>query len=141
MKKELITILALGVTTLGLSSCESPEEKAKRLAREELAALNIAATQYDALLPEEAAKGSVKRMQMLITAGADVNIRPENGTTPLCAAITSNNPNAVKLLLDMGANISLPDAQGRTEVRVHKPGSLWLTPQPPRKPPPGAKAV
>ena len=122
MKKELITLIALGASVWGLSSCESPEEKAKRLAVEELMTLNIAAPQYDAQLVAEAAKGSVKRMQLLLTAGADVNTPDGEGKTALMAAIQSRNPEAVKLLLEAGANLHAKNSSGETALHVAAAG-------------------
>lgn len=116
MKKEIITIIALGSSVLLLSSCESPEEKAKRLACEELMSLNITAPQYDAQLVAEAAKGSVKRMQLLLLAGADVNAVDDEGSSPLRAAIMSQNTNAVKFLIENGADVSHPGKQGETPI-------------------------
>lgn len=116
MKKEIITIIALGSSVLLLSSCESPEEKAKRLACEELMSLNITAPQYDAQLVAEAAKGSVKRMQLLLLAGADVNAVDDEGSSPLRAAIMSQNTNAVKFLIENGADVSHLGKQGETPI-------------------------
>lgn len=98
------------------TSCESPEEKAKRLACEELQALNIAENQYDAQLIEKSAKGNIKQMKLLLTAGADVNVSDSKGNTALMAAIKSGNPEAVNILLDAGANIHAQDTAGATAL-------------------------
>ena len=110
MKKDFITLIVMGSAMLLLPACESPEEKAKRLAVEELTSLNITAPQYDAQLVAESAKGSVKRMQLLLTVGADANSPNAEGKTALIAAIQSRNPEAVKLLLEVGANIHAKNA-------------------------------
>ena len=98
------------------TSCESPEEKAKRLACEELQALNIAENQYDAQLIEKSAKGNIKQMKLLLTAGADVNVSDSKGNTALMAAIKSGNPEAANILLDAGANIHAQDTAGATAL-------------------------
>ena len=107
-----------------LTSCESPEEKAKRLAVEELMTLNIAAPQYDSQLVEESAKGSMKRMQLLLTAGADVNSPDSDGRTALIAAIQSRNPEVIKLLLDAGASVQAKNACGETALHIAAAGGL-----------------
>ena len=122
MKKEIFTIMALGVALLTFSSCESPGEKAKRMAIEELQALNIVASQYDAQLVEAAAKGSVKRMHLLLTAGADVNTSRADGTTALMAAVQSRNPEAVQLVLDAGAGVHAKNAKGETALHLAAAG-------------------
>ncbi len=52
--------------------------------------------------------GHVNTMKTLITAGADVNLRVNNGVTPLMAAC-GPFPAAVQLLLDNGANVNATD--------------------------------
>ena len=118
MKNEFWAIIAVSAVSLTLSSCESPEEKAKRLACEELMSLNITALQYDSQLVAEAAKGSVKRMQLLMTAGADVNTPDSKGKTALVAAVQSRNPDAVKLVLEAGAGVDVKNAIGETVLHI-----------------------
>lgn len=109
--------LALIILCLvGLISCESPEEEAKRLAVEELTSLNIFASQYDEQLVAAAEKGSVKRLQLLLTAGADANAVDGEGNSALFYAIRSKNPDAVFLLVENGANIHMTDHLGESSL-------------------------
>jgi hypothetical protein len=59
-----------------------------------------------------ASKGAIKVMNMLLTAGADPNAIDSDHGRPLNAAIDSGNLDAVKLLIEKGAEISpAPDSR------------------------------
>ncbi len=47
-------------------------------------------------------------IRLLVVSGIDVNIRNSRGTTPLYEAIESKNPEAVRTLLDLGADPEIP---------------------------------
>lgn len=54
-------------------------------------------------------------LEYMLKRGADVNAANEGGLTPLFYAVTVlKDPDAVKLLLDNGADASVKDAKGRT---------------------------
>lgn len=60
---------------------------------------------------------AVKVLGMLLTAGADPNAADENIGTTLNAAINSGNLDAVKILVDKGASLSLPaDSEHETAL-------------------------
>ena len=44
---------------------------------------------------------------LLLDAGADINIRNNDGRTPLMMAVTNYNKDIVKLLIDRGADVNL----------------------------------
>ena len=44
----------------------------------------------------------------LLEAGADINVRDQNGLTSLMSAVVAEKPEIVIILLENGANISLP---------------------------------
>lgn len=70
----------------------------------------------DTPLAYAARYGEVGAVRLLIEAGADVNHRSDNGTTPLRDALAAG-PHAVavvQLLLAHGANPDIKDNQGRT---------------------------
>lgn len=52
--------------------------------------------------------GDVAMIRYLVDQGADVNLRTWTDNTPLCSAINSFNPEAVKILLEEGADPNLP---------------------------------
>ncbi len=54
-----------------------------------------------------AQQGHVDILQLLINAGADVNVHNNNGMTALQLAIQHNNPAVVQALLNAGANPNL----------------------------------
>jgi len=58
---------------------------------------------------------SVPAINALIEAGADVNAKGPQGTTPLmCAVIKTVNPKIVELLIEKGADIKAVSAAGET---------------------------
>jgi len=54
-----------------------------------------------------ALNGSAEAARMLIEAGADVNVRTDDGTTPLGHAAFMGNADIVALLIENGANLNL----------------------------------
>ncbi|KAG2491432.1 hypothetical protein HYH03_010218 [Edaphochlamys debaryana] len=56
--------------------------------------------------------------QMLIDAGADVNAQDRFGTHALLMAVMTNQADAVRFLLDRGANPELPDNDGCTALQL-----------------------
>jgi ankyrin repeat protein len=52
-------------------------------------------------------------MQMLIDAGADLNIQDNDGLTPLHIAVSMNDFEAIKILIKAGSRKDIRDNKGR----------------------------
>lgn len=63
---------------------------------------------------EAATDGNLQRMQWLHLAG--VNVNPHGACPPLCLAAREGRLNAVRYLLDHGADLNAPDAAGNTAL-------------------------
>lgn len=50
--------------------------------------------------------------QYMVYCGADVNSRDAHNRTPLLCAVTANNPEAVKWLIELGANVNIKAGEG-----------------------------
>lgn len=61
-------------------------------------------------------------ISLLIKAGADVNARGDQGTTPLMVSVTS--PCNLKALLERGARITDQDNDGKTAEAIARKGGL-----------------
>ncbi|WP_160153570.1 ankyrin repeat domain-containing protein [Microbulbifer sp. ALW1] len=61
--------------------------------------------------------GDVEAIEILISAGADINAVGESGFTPLHCAAEQNRPKAIEVLLRLGANI-LKDEDGSTPMEI-----------------------
>lgn len=64
-------------------------------------------------------KGHTETVQVLLEAGAPVNVHNSNGhwgTTPLHAAAHANQPAIVELLIQNGADINAKDLEGRLPI-------------------------
>ena len=102
MKRHTFLTLSTGLILSSIiSSCkDEPAPKSEReRAQDELYSLNIEAAAYDEQLIMAAQKGSLKRMELLLTAGADANATDMYGYSVLMLAIKSRNPIVVELLL------------------------------------------
>ncbi|XP_034949607.1 putative ankyrin repeat protein RF_0381 [Chelonus insularis] len=58
--------------------------------------------------------GEIKIVRLLLENGANVNLRNENGITPIINAAWKNNLGMIKLLLKYGADVTNADSSGRT---------------------------
>jgi ankyrin repeat protein len=64
-------------------------------------------------------KGHVEVVQLLLTAGADVNLHNKNGhwgTTPLHAAAHGNQAAIAEILIHNGADLNAVDEAGKTPM-------------------------
>jgi ankyrin repeat protein len=55
---------------------------------------------------------------ILLDAGADFNLKDNNGRTPLHSASWNDHANCVRILLDAGADLNLKDNLGRTPFEL-----------------------
>ena len=70
--------------------------------------------------------------EMVISLGADVNARNDLGRTPLMSAMLASNahfgPRTVSLLVEKGADVSLPDNVGATARSIAEHQRRWALP-------------
>jgi len=59
---------------------------------------------------------SQKTIELLIEAGANVNVQDDFGGTPLYLAIVRENLELVKILVENGADVNLKDSKGRSPL-------------------------
>ena len=60
----------------------------------------------DEQLGEEAFKGNMRKVEELLSMGANVNASLSNGFTPLVGAALGGHPDVCKLLLSKGASVN-----------------------------------
>ena len=60
-------------------------------------------------LIQAATAGDVARIREMVAAGADLDVRGDDGTTPLLAATKAHQPEAFRALLEAGADVDLQD--------------------------------
>lgn len=61
---------------------------------------------------------NIEQLQFLVKNGADLNIKNNQGYTPLMLAVIKNNIDMVRALLDVGADTSVTDNKGRTAKEI-----------------------
>jgi len=67
-------------------------------------------------LPQAAAAGDIEKIKSLISGGADVNAKDDNGNAPLHYAVILTNNDVIELLIASGADVNIKDDQGRTAL-------------------------
>jgi ankyrin repeat protein len=67
-------------------------------------------------------RNNISRIEMLISAGADVNQPDRYGVTPLTYTVKGGDSRSplVKLLIDSGANVNARDDNGKTALDAAK---------------------
>jgi len=71
--------------------------------------------------------GRLATVEALISAGANVNVRTVNGTTPLMVAASKGYSDIVKLLLDRGADPRAKKADGVSALAIAEHGGFSRT--------------
>lgn len=61
--------------------------------------------------------GDVSMARLLVSHGADVNVKDFRKETPLYHAVRANDPYMVRSLLDMGAKVNVENAYGRSPLQ------------------------
>jgi len=77
--------------------------------------LSMSATMADT---DRSADGDTKIAQLLIDAGADVNVKDNDGMTPLIQGAGAHSKSFVKLLLDHGADVNARNSNGNSALDV-----------------------
>jgi len=96
-----------GMEAIGLASENSDSLELVDLLLDRGADINTIGIRHQTLLIRSALKQKSREyIQGLIDRGAEVNYRDPNGKTPLIYSILSRNPEAVRILLDNGADIN-----------------------------------
>lgn len=103
--------------------------------------LRAGATASDAALCAAAGAGSADTIALLLGAGARVEIRDENGDTPLMLAAKADSLDAVRALLRAGADPLARNAAGKTAATIARlspavAAELPRAPSLPRQPAP-----
>ena len=69
---------------------------------------------YSAVLEVAVELNHADVMQVLIDAGADIEVKGNDGRSPLLVASQCGNPQVVKVLVKAGADVCVTDSQGHT---------------------------
>jgi hypothetical protein len=83
-------------------------------------------------IAEAAEDGDVDEVRRLLDAGADPNIRDDNGETPLFRALQGNHYEVAELLIDRGATVSIRNNMGKSLLEDLRwqdeddAGAAWL---------------
>ena len=99
-----------------LSACASPNQPVT-LSPEALA-------EADALLISAAGAGEKRRVQLLLSAGADVNTSDQIGYTPVMRAAENGHLSVVKVLVAAGANVNVSQGGESLLMKIVASGDL-----------------
>ena len=99
-----------------LSACASPNQPVA-LSPEALA-------EADALLVSAAGNGEKRRVQLLLSAGADVNTSDQYGYTPVMRAAENGHLSVVKVLVAAGANVNVSQGGESLLMKIVANGDL-----------------
>lgn len=95
----------------------NPPENTPAAAVEKLKQQNISPSQYNEKLFAAAREGHTELLQLLLAAGAGVNITDKDGNTPLNWAAWNGHINCVRALLAApGIDVNLPDKWGQSPL-------------------------
>ncbi|MEE3170559.1 MAG: ankyrin repeat domain-containing protein [Pseudomonadota bacterium] len=83
-----------------------------------------ALAEADALLVSAAARGEKRRVELLLSAGANVNATDAEGYTPVMRAAQNGHLSVVRTLLAAGANVNVSQAGESVLMKVVASGNL-----------------
>ena len=69
-------------------------------------------------LNEELRTAKIATIQLLLDQGLDVNVRDNNGVTPLQFALSKGQLDSIEILLERGANPILKDKDGKSPCSI-----------------------
>jgi len=69
-------------------------------------------------LAEALGEGDVKKIKQAISHGADINAKGSGEQTPLLNSVLRNNAKLVKILLELGADVTIPEKDGYTVMHA-----------------------
>lgn len=101
-------------SSIHLAAQTGDAAKIKDLVRDDPGLLNAADDQGSAPLHTAAAAGQKHIVELLLSLGADVNVKNRDGSTPLHVAASEARGEIVDLLLAKGADLFALDANGMT---------------------------
>ncbi len=94
-------------------AAEAQRNKAKPILAKLTRLLNVSHEGSEEMVQLVRKQGARRIVEMLVRAGADINAKdPMYGWTPLVLAISVNDEDMVKLLLELGADKTIPDHLG-----------------------------
>ena len=118
MKQILITIAAVLLVGCGESQQLTPAPEAEPTEPLAEAAKpeppTVKAPDID--IHSAAIKGDIQAVKQHIAAGTDVNVKTDNGFTPLSIAVRFRHNEVAKLLLVNGAHVNVQDVNGSTSL-------------------------
>lgn len=89
-----------------------------------------AARDFKITVLHDAAGGDIKSVRLLLSSGAQVNARTDDGETPLFYAATfSKNPEIIALLLEKGAEVNEKNNDGETALCIAVEDNNFVTAQ------------
>ncbi|XP_005092878.2 ankyrin repeat, PH and SEC7 domain containing protein secG [Aplysia californica] len=108
----------IGQTALGSAIMENQTEVAKLLIEQGADVHSVDQNGYS-LLHKATMRGNLELMECLVASGSDVNVRtPANLQSPLFTAVSLGKLRAVQRLVDLGADVTLPDVKGHTALHM-----------------------
>lgn len=63
-------------------------------------------------------KDRIAMVESLLRTNVDINVRSQDGTTPLMAAVLLGNQKMVELLINKGADVAAQNAEGKTAASI-----------------------
>ena len=107
---QWLSVILLSLDITGFSGCDNNnKEQDPETAKASLKALHLFFYDKDKI-------NNITQIRTLIKAGADVNVRSNDGYTPLYKASLCGNSQVVKLLLQAGADVNASNAEGTTPL-------------------------
>jgi ankyrin repeat protein len=96
-----------------LASCQAAGE-----ALSKMKASNLFSSSRETAMAEAAARGQTGKVKELLDLGVDVNVRGNDGVTPLMWALVQGSKPGFKYLLEHGANPNLQTTQGDSVMEL-----------------------
>ncbi|MEO0202771.1 MAG: ankyrin repeat domain-containing protein [candidate division WOR-3 bacterium] len=84
-------------------------------------------SEYSQKLLESVSRGELSKTKDFINKGADINIKNNNGKTPLHIAVENEYEDIVKLLLEKNVDVNIKDNEGNTPLhKAVKNGNYFI---------------
>jgi ankyrin repeat protein len=122
LKHKWLTCFVLLILLFVIQGCKNKNEAQKQVVKSAPAAVDAFEQVPNVSMHEAALNGQLEMVKDLLGKGLNVNLKDQDGRTPLMYASFNGHVEIIQLLIDKGAQVNVFDSYGRTPLMMASSG-------------------